>query len=256
MRRIAFVLVLFVASVAVGCGPTLGEYVAKSATYRSTIATTASVTVDIEAGDVVSGGGRGTFGAISSVLNTAAAVGAMALSADQNKRLQRLINSTKMAQNVAAGFDRGFVGATHLQSVMDASNPDLRIMLQISEYGLWAESIMSPMKFYIVADLRVVYTPEMTTVYRNGVSIMREVDDMLSEIAKTAGTATALTVSMAGAGYGAARVTQDVSRLIAGAANLTAFFKMTDAEIKLAFDYMATDAGAFVANQLVSDIYQ
>ena len=246
---------LSIVATTTACGPSLGEYVGKSATYKSTISTTAAVAVNIEPNDVMASR-RGTLGTIGSIVNTASSIGAVAVSADQEKRLHKIIDSTVMAQNVALGFDNGFTDATHLQVVPDSTNPDIRIMLNIRSYGIWAESLMSPMNFFVEADLKLVYTPEMKTVYSTGVSIMREVSSVLSSVAEANVEVSVEVTGNVRPNYNAVAAAHDAARLGAGVANLTAFFKMSDEEVTSAFYYMAVDAGSFIANKLVSAIYR
>ena len=158
-----------------------------------------------------------------------------------------------MAQNVALGFDNGFTDATHLQVVPDSTNPDIRIMLNIRSYGIWAESLMSPMNFFVEADLKLVYTPEMKTVYSTGVSIMREVSSVLSSVAEANVEVSVEVTGNARPNYNAVAAAHDAARLGAGVANLTAFFKMSDEEVTSAFYYMAVDAGSFIRSIRLRD---
>lgn len=255
-KYIGVVLSLAAVAALSSCGPSLGEYVALSSTYKSTIASTARVRVDIEPADVVSSGGNDTFALIGSLVNTASAISSVAISADQQDRLARIVDTETMVQNVAAGFDSGFVGATHMQSVPDATAPDIRIMLQIRSYGLWAESLASSMKFFVEADVKVIYTPEMKTVYSTGVSLMREASAVIDAVSRAAAGHVVVTVDAMTYGRQPARIAGDVANLAVGAANLTAFFKLTDDDVSTAFYYMAIDAGQYIAAKLVSAIYR
>lgn len=255
-KMIGMAFSLSVVAMTAACGPSLGEYVGRSATYHSMISTNASVSVNIEPNDVTSSRHSGTLGIISSVVNTAGAIGALALSADQQLRLQNVVSPHAMAQNVAMGFDSGFTGSTHLQVVPPDANPDIRIMLNIDSYGIWAESLTSPMNFFVEAELTVVFTPEMRTVYSSGVSIVREVGSALNAAGQIAANVSANVAGQATQSYHTAVAVYDVASLGAGVANLAAFLQMSDAELSSAFYYMAVDAGAYIANQLVRNIYR
>lgn len=254
-KMIGMAFSLSVVAMTAACGPSLGEYVGRSATYHSMISTNASVSVNIEPNNVTASR-HGTMGAISSVINSVGAIGAIALSADQQLRLQNVVSPHAMAQNVAMGFDSGFTGSTHLQVVPPDANPDIRIMLNIDSYGIWAESLTSPMNFFVEAELTVVFTPEMRTVYSSGVSIVREVGSALNAAGQIAAEVSASVAGQATQSYRTALAVYDVASLGAGVANLTAFLQMSDAELSSAFYYMAVDAGAYIANQLVRNIYR
>ena len=60
---------LSIVATTTACGPSLGEYVGKSATYKSTISTTAAVAVNIEPNDVMASR-RGTLGTIGSIVTS------------------------------------------------------------------------------------------------------------------------------------------------------------------------------------------
>ncbi|MBQ8035615.1 MAG: hypothetical protein IJ268_01355, partial [Proteobacteria bacterium] len=48
----------------------------------------------------------------------------------------------------------------------------------------------------------------------------------------------------------------DTGRLVSGAANLTAFFELTDEEIRAVFEYMAYDTGVLISEKLTRAIYR
>lgn len=235
-------------SLVCGCGPSLKEYVAKSSSYYSQISASSKVDVRIEPRNVAPQG-RSVLGSIGAAVNVAASVGSAVVSTQQEERLQRIISSKEMATQVASGFDNNFTGTTHLQVVDNSANPDIRIMLRMNKFGIWAESMLSPLNFYVEAEVQIVYTPSLETIYSSGVSIYREAANVFSEVANST------QIEVHGGGYSAMHAVSDVSRLVSGAANLTAFFEMTDEEVQAVFDYMAYDAGTTIASKLVKAIY-
>lgn len=248
MKKILVAVSVLSMSFVLGCGPSLKEYVGQSQTYFSRISTTASPTVTIEGNNIVPQG-RSTLGRIGGLINTASAVTSVVLSSEQNDRIQKIVDPTVLATNVAYGFDSNFAGATHLQSRENATEGDIQIMMTIESYGLWSQSLTSPMNFFLEADIRIVYMPEMKTIYRNGVSLMREAANAFSKGAEALASNTTI--------YRHTRLgtVTNVTALVSGAANLTAFFELTDEDIAGIFDYMAVDAGSYIANELVEVIY-
>ncbi len=238
-----------------GCGPSLKEYVAKSSNYYSQISSATRVSVVIESNDVVSDKRKGVLGAIGAAVNLASSVSAMAVSHEQQERLVRLINTNGIIGLVAKGFDDGFVGTTHLVAVNADQNPDLRISLKVRRFGLWSESMLSPINFYMEAEIRVVDSATMETIYSNGATIMREASTVFSNAAAIAG-AIATDAAYIGGGMTAGTITDNTSRLVGGAANLTAFFKLTDEDVVTIFNYMAYDAGLSLADNLTYAIYR
>lgn len=242
---------LFCMAVMSGCGPSFREYVAMSSTYSDAINNRTSVSVTIEPGNVVHEG-PGIFGTIGAVVNTATAIGGAVVEQEQNTRLQQLIYSQDVTNLVANGFNDGFVQATHLQYVDASSNPDLRINITVRKYGLWAESLLSAMNFYVDCDVEVIYTPEMRRIYTNNVIVQREVASVFSEMSKN------VHVDIYGGRDAriASGAINETARLVNGAANLTAFFELTDQQIQEIFSYMSYDAGLYVAEQLRYAIYR
>lgn len=243
---------VFCMAIMSGCGPSFKEYVAMSSTYTDAINNHTSVSVTIEPGNVVHEG-PGIFGTIGAVVNTASAIGGAVVEQQQEARLQQLIYSEDVSNLVANGFNDGFVQATHLQFVDPSANPDLRINITVRKYGLWAQSLMSAMNFYVDCDVEVIYTPELRRIYRNNVIVQREVASVFSEISRN------VSVEVSGGGRDAriaVGAINDAARLVNGAANLTAFFELTDEQIQQIFAYMAYDSGLYVAEQLRYAIYR
>ncbi|MBO4351155.1 MAG: hypothetical protein J6A01_09460 [Proteobacteria bacterium] len=220
-----------------GCGPTLKDYVRQSNNYSNQVKTTTNASVNIEESGVVRGIGK--LGTVGAIVNTASNVATSALSNDQAARLNRLIEPQKVGASMADGFNHNFEGTTHLKVVGNDANPDLRIMLTVTSYGLWAESLVSTMKFFVEAEIRVVYAPEMKTIYTNGATLSRDASNIISQMAN----------AVAGSGL-------NVLSLAKGAANLAALFEMTDEEIVTIFDYLSYDSGLVIATQLVDEIYR
>lgn len=220
-----------------GCGPTLKDYVRQSNNYSNQVKTTTNASVNIESKGLVRGVGK--LSTVGAIVNTASSVASSALSSDQEARLNRLIQPQKVGASMADGFNHNFEGTTHLKVVENEANPDLRIMLTVSSYGLWAESLVSTMKFFVEAEIRVVYAPEMKTIYTNGATLSRDASNIISQMAN----------SIAGSGLNA-------MGLAKGAANLAALFQMSDQEIVAIFDYLSYDSGLVIANQLVDEIYR
>ncbi len=234
-----------------GCGPSLKDYVAQSQNYYSNVSSRTTVSVNIEPNRVVPEG-RGVFGSIGAAVNTASAVGAIAVSHEQNERLQKLVYSDEITPLVASGFNEGFANATHLVIVDNSVNPDLRILITVEHYGLWAESILDPMKFYLECEIQIIHTPSMEKIYSNSVYVGREASNLFSEIAGDV----SVTASGHVHGYTARHAVGDAATLVSGAANLTAFFELTDEQIQGIFEYMAYDAGYAIAKRLTDDIYR
>ncbi len=251
-KYLVLLLGLLALALTTGCGPSLKEYVAQSNNYTSSITNTTTASVNIEAKKVVHEGG-GIFGAIGSAVNTASAVGSIAMNHEQGERLQKIIESEKIATLVSQGFNDGFTGQTHLQMMSaDAGTPDLRIKLKVNRYGLWAENIADSIKFYVSANIEIIFTPEMKSIYDRDVVIQREAANVLSEMAR------AVEVEVEGGvpNRRTMNAIEDAGNLINGAANLTAFFELTDEQIVDIFDYMAYDAGLTIADRLNKDIYR
>lgn len=244
---------------ATGCGPSLKEYVGASQHYATKTVANGNVTVNIEGGNTMSAG-RGVFGAIGAAVNVATSVGATVINNEQRPRLQKIINPATIGSLVNSGFENGFSGSTHLTVVPEGQNPDLRILLTVEDYGIWSEDLLSPVKFFVEADIRIVHTQSMETIYRNGVSITQEVSNLFSEIANSSNVSVSVNVSgsvpRTRAAHTTMRAIGDVGRVVGGAANLTAFFELTDEEISVMFDYMAYEAGLLIADRLNASIYR
>ena len=259
MNRLIFVLLCALMSAALaGCGPYLRDYVAAANTYQSRVASTTSVSVDIEPNDVVRPTSNRTANILGGVLNVAASVGAAALSMDQTQRLQGLVDPKEVGTLLSGGFDEGFADATHLEIV--DGNADLRIFLTVNKYGLWAESLLSAMHFYVEAEIRIVDTASMKEIYASGVSVMREATDVCSEITAMLTSGVQAEVHGSVPYMRRTRVGLDtvdnVANLVSGAASLTAFLQLSDAAIQLIFRYLAFDAGVVIADKLVRAIYR
>lgn len=244
---------------ATGCGPSLKEYVGQSQHYATKTVAKGNATVNIEGGNTMAAG-RGIFGQIGAAVNVATSIGATVVNNEQRPRLQRIIKAETIGSLVNSGFEDGFSGSTHLTVVPEGQNPDLRIMLTVQDYGIWSEDLLSPVKFFVETDIRIVHTPSMETIYSSGVSISQEVSNIFSEIANNANVSVSVNVSGSVPRTTTARTTMraigDVGRIVGGAANLTAFFELSDEEIATMFDYMAYEAGQLVAEKLNYHIYR
>lgn len=219
-----------------GCGPSLKDYVKKSNNYVNHVMTSTGATVNIEESGIVRGLGK--LSTVGAVANAISGVATTALSSDQGQRLNRLIAPDKVAVSMSEGFNHNFAGMTHLQVVEDTAHPDLRIKLTVIDYGLYSKSLLSPMQFFVEAEVQVIYAPEMKTIYTNGATISRDASDIVSQ----------MTNAVAGS--------FNVLQLASGAANLAALLKMSDEEIVAIFDYLSFDSGAAIAHQLVNEIYE
>ncbi len=251
-RSIVVLLSILSLLIMTGCGPSLREYVAKSNTYSSKISSKASVQVNIESRPVVESR-KGKAALVGAAVNIATSVGAAAVGNEQKKRINRIVTTNEIMTLVAAGFDDGFADMTHLTIVEPTANPDLRVMMTVREYGLWAKSLLSPMNFYVEAEIKVVDTASMETVYTNGATIMREASSVFTQMAGTVSDGARFLSHFTGSTT--AVIVGSSANLVSGAANLTAFFKLSDQEVKAIFDYLAYDAGSVIAGDLTSAIY-
>ena len=254
------IVFLFVMIGISGCGPSLKEYVAASSHYATRVSATSNITVNIDNKRGVRRTDNKVANVLGSVVNVATTVGAAALSSEQEQRLYPLIQPTEMASLVKDGFEEGFGGATHLMGVDTTQNPDLRIHLTLDRYGIWAESLLSSMNFYVEARIEVIDSASMTTIYTNGVSLMRSASDMVSDITQSVNAGVQAEVNRAVPRVRKTRVALDtvhnVGNLVSGAMNLTAFMKLSDEEIQAIFQYMAFDAGVMISDSLTQAIYQ
>lgn len=256
-KTVILFLALLSMILATGCGPSLKEYVSMSQNYSTKTIASSSATVNIEGGNTMRSG-RGVFGAIGAAVNVATAVGATVINNEQRPRLQKIIDPATIGGLVNSGFTDGFTGSTHLQVVADNQNPDLRIILTVEDYGIWSEDLLSPVKFFVETDIRIVHTQTLETIYSSGVSITQEVSNLFADIANN----TSVTVNVSGtvprsrAGLTTVRAIGDAGRIIGGAANLTAFFELSDQEIAVMFDHMAYEAGLLIADRLNISIYR
>ena len=254
------VVSLFLMVLLAGCGPSLKEYVGMSENYNTRVTAKNGVVVDIGSTDTAASHSSGAMGFVGAAVNVAADVSAMAISSDQEARLRRIVDPAVIGALVADGFSESFADETHLIAIGDNGKPDLRIRLTVDRYGMWADSLFSPMNFFMEARISIVYTPEMKEVYSNGVSLMREVSSVFSDIAN------ALDATVTGTAYATVPNTRstrntlaaidDAGRLVSGVANLTAFFGLSDEEISAVFQYMAYDTGLLIAHDLTRAIYQ
>ena len=264
MKKNAIITIMFLlitSVLALGCGPSLKEYVGQSQNYWSQTATTAYATVKID-NDTGLKSNSGVFGAIATTVNVANSVAGMAIEKEQGDRLHRLINPVDIATMVTAGFDENFVGKTHLQVVEQNQSPDLRVFLDVLDYGLYAKSAMDAMNFYVMGQIKLVYTPELKTIYERHATVSRTVSDVVADIINM----TRMDMEVSGAVppfmvqvYGLKTKLDalgDVVSIASGVANMSAFFQLTDADIVTIFQYMAYDAGHVIAEDLVNAIYQ
>ena len=265
MRKISVIIsILVTAFVLMSCGTsvrmTMKDYVAKSQNYWSKTATNAYASVTID-GDTGLKSNTGVYGAIATTVNIANSVAASAIEQEQGDRLHRIINPLDVADMVTAGFDENFVGNTHLQVVADNQTPDLRIFLDVVDYGLYARSAMDAMQFYVAANIRVVYAPELTTIYSHSITASRTASDLVADIVNmtqmTVESVTNIPEFMVRI-YGLREklnAISDVVSIASGIANMSAFFQLTDDDIVTMFQYMSYDAGHVIASDLVRAIY-
>ena len=260
-KRTIILLFLITALLTMGCGPSLKDYVAQSQNYWSKTSTSAyaSVTIDEDTGLKSD---SGVFGAIATTVNIANSVAGMAIEKEQGNRLRQIVNPLDVATMVTTGFDENFVGNTHLQVVAQNQSPDLRIFLDVIDYGLYAKSAMDAMNFYVSAKIKVVYAPELKTIYDNHVTVSRTVSDVVSDIVnmtkRNIETATDIPPFMVRV-YGLKTkldALSDVVSIASGVANMSAFFQLTDNDIVTIFQYMAYDAGHVIASDLIKAIYR
>lgn len=244
-----------------GCGPTLKEYVAKSNNYVSQLSTVSSPNVTI--GDKKSGSDSGgVWGAIVSTVNTATSVAGYAVAREQEARLRNIVNPSSIADIMACGFNDNFIDKTHLVYVNADARPDLRVFLSVEDFGLYAESMLSAMNFYLYADIKIVYTPELETIYHRKLVVEREASSVVSEMMNLSNDALqrlaadhAFMLHIIGFRE-KMRLVGDVVSIAAGIASMQAFFDMTDEDVAVIFEYMAYDAGQTTSMRLVDDIYR
>lgn len=231
-----------------GCGPTLKEYVAMSSTYYSNVTSRSQASVNIE-GNARSAGLFGRIG--GAAVSVVSGIAASTVSSQQTARLQSISDSREIAQLVTSGFDEGFGNATNMAYAESRMQPDMRINIMIQNYGLWADSLLSPLHFYVEAQIEMIYMPEMKSVYSNGMTLSREVSNVITELAHTTNSALGFS------NYSAKGIiTNNVTRMVAGAASLKEFFDMSDEEIVAILQLMAYDTGSALAGQLTRNIYR
>ena len=256
---ITIITLLLTSALAMGCGPSLKEYVGQSNNYWSQTSTTAYATVKID-NDTGLKSNTGVFGAIATTVNVANSVAGMAIEKEQGDRLHKLINPVDIATMVTAGFDENFVGKTHLQVVEQDQSPDLRVFLDVIDYGLYAKSAMDAMNFYVSGKIKIVYAPELKSIYDRYATVSRTVSDVVADIVNmTQMTVEADAPAFMVQVYGLKTkldALSDVVSIASGVANMSAFFELTDDDIVTIFQYMAYDAGHVIANDLVKAIYQ
>ncbi|MCL2325025.1 MAG: hypothetical protein FWC40_00770 [Proteobacteria bacterium] len=232
MKRIGLLLIgLCIGLMSMGCGPSLKEHFAQAQSYSSSVAATSKVDVWIDAEHLPGGRSRGTLGAVISTVNTVSTVASYAVGADQKARLQALIDPAILAAHVDASFDETFVARMQIPVVDSGEPTDIRIMMRIVRFGLYAESLAAPMIFYIATEVNVVHVASMTTIYEDLIVIERSASDFprLNSIAG----------GIAGAAF-----------------NMTKFFGLTDEQVAEIFDMMASDAGTVLAMRLAKAIYR
>ena len=249
-------IALFCILILSGCGPSLKDYVRQSKSYNNRVAATTSATVNIESRNVVRTHGMGrTLGTMGTMVNTASKVAAAAISSEQRQRLNNIIVPENIGLATNDGFNTSFEGTTHIKAIDSDSNPDLRIMLTIKDYGLWAASLVDPIQFFVEAEIQVVYTPEMKTIYTNGVTLSSQVSNIVSDMANAATMDIYVSGHLSRTQYATFGAINNAGRLARGAANLSAFFELTDEEIAVLFDYLSYEMGTTLGTHLVHAIY-
>lgn len=233
MRKISFMMImLLLACIVSGCGPSLKEYFANTQNYYSRVTAIDHVNVWIEPAKLPSASKSTTYGKIASTVNTASTVASYAIRTDQKERLQTLVVPQELAHHIESSFNAAFSAQTQLQVVSESyQNPDFRILLSIEEYGLRAESIGSAMTFYLRSQISVVHVASMTTIYTRELEIERAASDY-------------------------PQLNSMISDIVGAAFNLTYFFMLSDEDVITIFHIMGEDAGTMMAQRLVDDIYQ
>ena len=225
MRKLGlFGILLLLAVALMGCGPSLQEYFAKANNYYSNVSTTARVSVSIAPPRVSGGNSVTTTGKAIAGVNFASAIAASAVSSEQQKRLQTLIQSDKVAVQIKDSFNESFTAQTQLP-VVETSNPDVRILLTVRDYGLNAKTSGSEMYFFLDTQVKVIDVASTTTLYDEVLNVWYPVSQFAS-----------------GGNVGTVY-------------NLVSFFLLGDNEIQAVFDQLAQTAGIEIANALIKEIY-
>ena len=252
----------FIACLLCGCGPTLKEYIGMSNNYVSQLSTVSSPNVTIGDKDSASSNGSFVGGIIASTVNTVSNVAGYAVAREQEERLRGIVNPSAIADIMVSGFNDGFANKTHLVYVQPDARPDLRVFLSVEDFGLYAESMLSTMNFYLISDIKLIYTPKLETIYHKKLSVQREASSVISDIMNLSVDAIqqmAATHPFMFHIYGFRQKMVDVSNvvdIVAGIVSMKAFFDLTDEDLAVIFEYMAYDAGQSTSIRLVDDIYR
>lgn len=225
MRKLGLSGILLLLAVALmGCGPSLQEYFSKANNYYSNVSTSARVSVSIAPLEVSGGNTVTKTGKVIAGVNIASAIATSAVSSEQQKRLQSVIKSDKVASQIKSSFNSSFTSQTQLP-VVQTSNPDIRILLTVRGYGLNAETSGSEMYFFLDTQVKVIDVASTTTLYDENLDVWYPVSQFAS-----------------GGNVGTVY-------------NLVSFFLLSDNEIQAVFDQLAETAGIEIANALVTEIY-
>lgn len=225
-RFLLAALVMFAALILSACGPSFSEYMRNVRTSQVNSNIKRSPEVVIGSTDV--GGGFGTFGLVTSGISLAGDIAASAVSMEQQKRLQTIISPEMLVDQIHNAFSSQFSGSTGIPVVSYSEHSDIRIVITVPSFGIYASSITSPYNFFMNADVSVVYLPENKRIYDRQVFLERSLGDldMYGSIASVA---------------------------ISGALNLSAFFTLSDPQIVEIFNYLAVELGNTIATYIFED---
>lgn len=231
-RTLFIVFSLLLACLLSGCGPSLKEYFAGTQSYYSRVTAIDHAEVSIEPATIPEASKSTTYGKVASTVNTASTVATYAITTDQKERLKNIVEPERLAHRIESSFNASFSSQTQLEAVSQSTtNPDFRILLSVSEYGLRAETIGSAMFFYLKSQIKVVHVASMTTIYDNHIEIERSASDY-------------------------PQISSIINDLIGAAFNLGYFFTLSDEDVATIFEILCDDAGKLMAQKLVDDIYK
>ena len=123
MRKIGlFGILLLLAVVVMGCAPSLQQYFANAQNYYSNVSTSARVSVSIAPIEVSGGNSVTKTGKVITGVNVASAIATSAVSSEQQKRLQSIVDSSRIAGDIQSSFNSSFTAQTQLPVVTSANS--------------------------------------------------------------------------------------------------------------------------------------
>jgi len=156
---------------------------------------------------------------------------ALGMSFELQEKLERVLERDALAAVMTQTFRQDLGPSFGWQVVQDRSAAhDSLVEIRVSDFGLTAASMDSPVYFFFDADARIVFMPENKLVWEYSGSIAEPLTPShLSGFGVFSGVGTAI--------------------------NLDALNKLTDAQLAQVFDRLAADAGATFVAQMREDAW-